>query len=98
VTGTAAADYGTDGGAHNFLRYLEYWSGVNVYYTGSIVSLYYNHQATGIYKCCNTVYGAPSRHYLFDTQFLTPINLPPQTPMLRSLNTISMTQLDLSTQ
>jgi hypothetical protein len=98
VTGTAAADYGTDGGAHNFLRYIENWGGQNLWYTGSIVSLYYNHQAVGIYKCCNTVYSPPSRKYAFDTQFLTPINLPPQTPMLRSLNTISMTQLDLSTQ
>jgi hypothetical protein len=98
VTGTAAADYGTDGGAHNFLRYIENWGGQNLWYTGSIVSLYYNHQAVGLYKCCNTVYSPPTRKYAFDTQFLTPINLPPQTPMLRSLNTISMTQLDLSTQ
>jgi hypothetical protein len=98
VAGTAAADYGTDGGAHNFLRYIENWSGQSLWYTGSIVSLYYNHQAVGTYKCCNTVYNPPVRQYTFDTQFLTPINLPPQTPMLRSLNTISMTQLDLSTQ
>jgi hypothetical protein len=98
VAGTAAADYGTDGGAHNFLRYIENWGGQNLWYTGSIVSLYYNHQAVGLYKCCNTVYSPPTRKYTFDTQFLTPINLPPQTPMLRSLNTISMTQLDLSTQ
>jgi hypothetical protein len=98
VTGTTAADYGTDGGAHNFLRYIENWSGQNLWYTGSIVSLYYNHQAVGLYKCCATVYNPPVRQYTFDTQFLTPINLPPQTPMLRSLNTISMTQLDLSTQ
>ena len=26
----AAADYGTDGGVHNFLRYLENWSGQSV--------------------------------------------------------------------
>jgi hypothetical protein len=52
----------------------------------------------GLYKCCNTVYSPPSRQYTFDTQFLTPNLLPPQTPMLRSINTISMTQMDLSTQ
>jgi type II secretory pathway pseudopilin PulG len=98
VAGTAAADYGTDGGAHNFLRYIENWGGQNLWYTGSIVSLYYNHQAVGLYKCCNTVYSPPSRQYTFDTQFLTPNLLPPQTPMLRSINTISMTQMDLSTQ
>jgi hypothetical protein len=98
VTGTAAADYGTDGGAHNFLRYIENWGGQNLWYTGSIVSLFYNHQAVGLYKCCNTVYSPPTRKYAFDTQFLTPNLLPPQTPMLRSINTISMTQMDLSTQ
>jgi hypothetical protein len=98
VAGTVAADYGTDGGAHNFLRYIENWGGQNLWYTGSIVSLYYNHQAVGLYKCCNTVYSPPVRKYTFDTQFLTPNLLPPQTPMLRSINTISMTQMDLSTQ
>jgi len=98
VAGTAAADYGTDGGAHNFLRYIENWGSQNLWYTGSIISLYYNHQAVGLYKCCNTVYSPPVRKYAFDTQFLTPNLLPPQTPMLRSVNTISMTQMDLSTQ
>jgi hypothetical protein len=98
VAGTAAADYGTDGGAHNFLRYIENWGGDTLYYTGSIVSLYYNHQAVGLYKCCNTVYSPPTRNYTFDQQFLTPNLLPPQTPMLRSLNTVSMTQMDLSTE
>jgi hypothetical protein len=98
VAGTAAADYGTDGGAHNFLRYIENWGGQSLWYTGSIVTLYYNHQAVGLYKCCNTVYSPPTRQYAFDTQFLTPNLLPPQTPMLRSVNTISMTQMDLSTQ
>jgi hypothetical protein len=44
------------------------------------------------------VYSPPTRGYNFDTEFLTPSLLPPQTPMLRSLNTISMTQMDLSTQ
>ena len=98
VGGTAAADYGTDGGAHNFLRYIENWGGQTLYYTGSVVSLYYNHQAVGLYKCCNTVYSPPTRTYTFDTAFLTPNLLPPQTPELRSINTISMTQLDLSTE
>lgn len=98
VAGTAAADYGTDGGAHNFLRYVENWGGDTLYYTGSIVSLYYNHQAVGLYKCCNTVYSPPTRDYTFDKQFLTPSLLPPQTPMLRSINTVSMTQMDLSTE
>ena len=30
--GRAAADFGTDGGVHNFLRFLENWGGINCYY------------------------------------------------------------------
>src|ERR1019366_577743 len=32
-----AQDYGTDGGVHNFLRYLENWGGQSLNYKGSIV-------------------------------------------------------------
>ncbi|HXW63010.1 MAG TPA: PilX N-terminal domain-containing pilus assembly protein [Candidatus Acidoferrales bacterium] len=93
TVGTPPQDFGTDGGAHNFLRYLENWGGQTLYYEGSIVSMYYNHQAAGIYKCCNTVYSPPSRGYQFDTNFLTPSLLPPLTPMLRTVNTIGFTQI-----
>lgn len=90
-------DYGTDGGMHNFLRYLE-GNGNTIYYHGSVVSFYYSHQATGTYKCCTTVYGAPSRTYKFDADFETPSLLPPRTPMLRTVNTIGFTQVVLPTQ
>jgi hypothetical protein len=93
-----AADYGTDGGMHNFLRYIENWGGQTLNYRGSIVSFYYNHQAVGDYKCCNTVYSPPSRGYNFDTEFLTPSLLPPKTPLLRSINTVGFTQEVLPTQ
>jgi len=83
---------------HNFLRYLEGW-GANLYYEGSIVSFYYNRQAIGLYKCCNTVYGPPSRIYSFDSNFtLGPQWLPPRTPSLRSVNTIGFSQELLPTQ
>jgi hypothetical protein len=93
-----AQDFGTDGGVHNFLRYLENWGGQTLYYEGSIASMYYNHQSVGIYKCCNTVYSPPTRGYQFDTNFLTPSLLPPLTPMLRTINTIGFTQMMLPTQ
>jgi hypothetical protein len=93
-----AADFGTDGGMHNFLRYLENWGGSTLYYHGSVVSLYYNHQASGVYKCCNTVYSPPNRGYKFDTDFETPSLLPPRTPMLRAINTIGFTQVIIPTQ
>jgi PilX N-terminal len=98
TVGAPPQDFGTDGGAHNFLRYLENWGGQTLYYEGSIVNMYYNHQAAGIYKCCNTVYSPPSRGYQFDSNFLTPSLLPPLTPMLRLVNTIGFTQMLLPTQ
>jgi Tfp pilus assembly protein PilX len=106
-TGTAA-DFGTDGGVHNFLRYIENWGGGTVAgatipgqalnYRGSIISMYYNRQAVGLYKCCTTVYSPPSRGYAFDTEFLTPSLLPPRTPLFRDVNTTGFTQLLLPSQ
>jgi hypothetical protein len=72
-TGWAAAnDYGTDGGVHNFLRYLENWGGQGFNYKGSLVSLYYSTYGTGIYKCCTTVYSPPTRNDVFDLDFENP--------------------------
>jgi hypothetical protein len=85
-------DFGTDGGTHNFLRYLE-GGNRTLNYRGSIVSLYYNAQANGTYKCCNNVYGAPTRAFSFDTDFLNPALLPPRTPMFRAIDVTSFTRL-----
>ena len=94
-----AQDFGTDGGVHNFLKFLETWSGVNCYYEGSLVSFYYNRQGVGVYKNSGTVYSPPSRHYFFDQNFtLGPQFLPPRTPSLRSINTIGFSQELLPTQ
>jgi hypothetical protein len=91
-------DYGTDGGLHNFLRFLEGWGGT-VYYRGSLVSFYYSVQGVGPYKCCSTVYSAPDREYSFDTNFTEgPQWLPPRTPTLRSINTVGFSQQTLPTQ
>jgi Tfp pilus assembly protein PilX len=87
---TTTSDFGTDGGAHNFMRFLE--SGGTVNYEGSLVTFYYSRQAIGIYKCCNTVYSAPTRAYQFDTDFLTPALLPPLTPVFRDLDDLGFTQ------
>jgi Tfp pilus assembly protein PilX len=86
-----SADMGTDGGMHNFLRYLEN-RGVNntvVNYAGSMISMYYSQYNTGIFKCCKLVYGAPKRNYFFDTLFLDPANLPPGTPMFQDVVSLS---------
>ena len=85
-------DFGTDGGLHNFLRYLEAWGGRTLYYNGSLVSMYYAEYDTGIFKCCTTVYSPPTRSYAFDTLFLNPANLPPGTPMFQDVVNLSYHQ------
>ena len=87
-----ANDFGTDGGVHNFLRYLENWNGT-LNYTGSIVSLYYSTYNTGVYKCCNVVYNPPTRNYSFDLDFSTPAGLPPGTPMFRDVNSLGFREM-----
>jgi hypothetical protein len=85
-------DFGTDGGLHNFLRYLENWGNVNLWYDGSLVSMYYAEYDTGIFKCCTVVYSPPSRKYYFDTLFLNPNNLPPATPEFQDVVNLSYHQ------
>jgi hypothetical protein len=88
-----ANDYGTDGGTHNFLRYLENWGGQTLWYKGSLVSLYYSTYNTGVFKCCTVVYGAPGRKYSFDADFALPGGLPPGTPLFRDVDTLGYRQL-----
>jgi len=85
-------DFGTDGGLHNFLRYLENWGGQQLFYNGSLVSMYYSEYNTGIFKCCTVVYSPPTRNYSFDTLFLNPANLPPGTPMFQDVVNLSYHQ------
>jgi len=93
----ADASFGSDGGAHNFLRNLEYWTtaGVTQRYRGSLVSFFISRQATGTFKCCQyDVYDKPDvRDMSFDTDFLLPARLPPGTPMFRDVNTLTFRQL-----
>jgi hypothetical protein len=58
------------GGAHNFPRFLENWSGVNFTYHGSMAELYASTHFTGQYGKAN-VYSAPNRLWYFDNTYLT---------------------------
>jgi hypothetical protein len=87
-----AADTGTDGGVHNFLRYLENWN-TTAHYKGSLVSLYYSTYNTGFYKCCTTVYSPPTRDYSFDLDFTRPGGLPPGTPLFKDVESLGFRQL-----
>jgi hypothetical protein len=89
--GAADADFGTDGGAHNFLRFLEFGDR-EVNYRGSIATFFYSRQAVGTYKCCDTVYGPPRRIFVFDLDFLDLAKLPPLTPVFRDLNSLGFYQ------
>ena len=92
--------FGTDGGAHNFLRMLEGDNGVQttVNYRGSMASFFYSRQAVGSFKCCSgqlldgVVYSVPNRQFFFDTDFLTPSLLPPNTPVFRDMNAVGFSQ------
>ncbi|MCL4814976.1 MAG: hypothetical protein KJ061_21040, partial [Vicinamibacteraceae bacterium] len=92
-TGNDHTDFGSDGGAHNFIRYLEDWGGQALNYRGSIISFYTSLQGVGTYKCCDVVYGPPGRGYRFDAEFLNPNLLPPRTPMFRDINTLTFRQI-----
>ena len=85
-------DFGTDGGIHNFLRYLEDWGGQTAHYEGSLVSLYFSQYGIGAFKCCNMVYTPPNRNYNFDTDFLDPSKMPPGTPRFVDVVNVDVTQ------
>ena len=103
---TAMPDFGTDGGAHDFLRYLERWDTNTLHYNGSLVSFYTSRQAVGTYKSSiaitNTsnrnVFAVTGRTLTFDTDFLDTTLLPPGTPSFRDVNTLTFRQLLRPTQ
>jgi Tfp pilus assembly protein PilX len=92
--------FGTDGGVHSFLRFLEGSDGT-VNYRGSMATLYYHRQAISPFKCCGVpgngenggiVYDVPNRVYSFDLDFLDPALLPPLTPLFRDTNALGFKQ------
>ena len=74
----ASSPYG--GGLENFPRFLERWSSRTLTYRGSLVSLHFAQQATGLWG--GGYYSPPSRDWEFDTRFEDPENLPPGTPVV----------------
>lgn len=88
----AGNDFGTDGGVHNFLRYLEEWGGQTSNYEGSLVSLYFAQYGVGAFKCCNMVYNPPGRNYSFDLDFTDPSKMPPGTPRFIDVVNVDMSQ------
>ena len=96
ISGTSST-FGTDGGAHAFIRYLEGQpggGGDTINYKGSLATFYYSRQATSIFKGSgNYVYEIPSnRAFSFDIDFKTPSLLPPNTPVFRDMNAVGFSQ------
>jgi len=69
-TPASGAQYGYSGGANNFPRFLESWSGKTCTYTGSMVELFQSYVFTGQWALGN-IYSPPTRRWNFDTNFLT---------------------------
>jgi hypothetical protein len=67
-TAPAGGDGSYSGGAENFPRFLEDWSGAILTYYGSMVELYLSQQSIGEWGKTN-VYVPPTRHWYFDTNF-----------------------------
>jgi hypothetical protein len=58
-----------------------------------MASFYYSQYATGVFKCCGTVYGAPTRNYAFDVDFLNIQNMPPGTPEFRDVVNVGFVEV-----
>lgn len=99
--GNPNSNFGIDGGVGNFLRLLEDWCSNNssckpqqtLYYSGSMVNLFYSEYATGTFKCCDIVYNPPVRKFMFDGDLSTPAGLPPGTPTFRDVDNLSYRQI-----
>ncbi|MEQ1858614.1 MAG: hypothetical protein ABMA13_01615 [Chthoniobacteraceae bacterium] len=64
------AAYGYSGGANNFPRFLEAWSGKACTYYGSMVELFQSKVFTGKWNT-GDIYSAPNRRWNYDTVFST---------------------------
>jgi hypothetical protein len=77
------------GGVENFLRLVESWSSVNLWYNGSIVVMFPSTYATNYWQSPASggsgYYNAPNRKWAFDTNFVQEVGLPPLTPQSKAV-------------
>ncbi len=76
---------GYSGGVENFLRTLEDWSSVKLWYNGSIVVMFPSQYATNCWQQTGYYYTAPSRSWAFDTNFMIQADLPPLMPQAKGV-------------
>ncbi|MEP6636796.1 MAG: hypothetical protein ABJB97_08730 [Acidobacteriota bacterium] len=65
---SSGAQYGYSGGAINFPRFLERWTGTSCTYYGSMVELFQSKTFTGEWDTGN-IYNPPARRWNYDTMF-----------------------------
>ncbi len=87
------SDLKMNGGVHNFMRFLESW-GTRFNYSGSLINLFNSHNNNGPFKCCNNVYGPPTRNWVFDATFLDVNRLPPGTPYFQNIQMTGFQRLN----
>lgn len=87
VTGGSYPNYG--GGLENFPRFLENWSGIQMHYRGSLVSLFDSRYAALRRWSWRGYYDPPVRDWQFEQRFRDPANLPPGTPTAGSVTQIA---------
>ena len=75
----AISPYG--GGLENFPRFLEDWNPEILMFRGSLVSLNFSQQSTGLWGN-GPYYRPPVRDWEFDARFDQPDNMPPGTPVV----------------
>ncbi|MEA2014584.1 MAG: PilX N-terminal domain-containing pilus assembly protein [Thermodesulfobacteriota bacterium] len=78
------------GGAENFIRFLENWSGKTLTYSGSLVCLWESQYATGNWRYGSPVYTAPTRNWSYGVD---PNWMPPGTPQVRTLEVKAWRQI-----
>jgi hypothetical protein len=91
VPGCPGNHYG--GGLENFPRFLERWTGTQVHYRGSLVSLFNSQAANRHEWAWRHYYDPPNRDWQFDTRFRDPTQLPPGTPTAATVSQIAFRPL-----
>jgi hypothetical protein len=94
LTGNVPSDSNNySGGVENYLRLLENWSGVDLYYNGSMVEMFQSQIGNAPWPGTGTIYNPPTRVWAFDTNFSNPSTLPPLTPKVIYIQRAQWTSL-----
>ncbi len=80
----------SSGGVHNFPRFLENWSGKDLYIRGSLVCLYESETDDSAWQI--NYYSPPGRKWGFSQLFLNG-TFPPGTPLLRTYRRVDYTDM-----